>query len=349
MVKPPNPFNPNQPIDPDYFQGRLDEIRRVIAALVQTRNGKTQHILISGERGIGKTSLAIYTRHTAISPNAVLKTDFKFACAYYTVERGQNIADVCQGLTSKLLESVDQSIAKKCFEKMKLLKLHFGVHVPGVGEISVEPGTEKETKARLYGDFEKAVKQAWESIKETHNGILLILDEIHNLDSFEGVGSFFKVVSEAWAVDGYRNAMFAVVGLPQLATEISKDDPSAPRIFTYVELARMTEDESLAVIHRCLSETEKTIDDAAANWLVKLSGGYPFTLSFFISLDTTHLMQTLTTKSATRTRRLAFIGASLSSKGWSSESYTNQSKASKSKKSSIPCLKTTASHRVPQL
>ena len=256
----------------------MDEIKKTIGALVQTRNGKTQHVLVTGGRGIGKTSLAIYTRHMARQPSNILGTDFHFATAYYTVERGQSLSDLCEGLTSKLLESVDRSVAEKCFEKLKTLKLHFGVHVPGVGEIAVEPDRSEQVKTRMYGDFEKGVREAWDTIKETHNGVLLILDEIHNLDSFEGVGSFFKVVSEGWAVDGYRNTMFMVVGLPEVSTDISRDDPSAPRIFTYVELTRMTETEALAVIRRCLSETSKTIDDQAAKWLVKVSGGYPFFL-----------------------------------------------------------------------
>src|SRR5580704_7970289 len=68
-------------------------------------------------------------------------------------------------------------------------------------------------------------------LHSTYNGILLVVDEIHNLKTFEGIGSFFKVVSEAWAVDGYRNTMFAVIGLPDVPVSISKDDPSAPRIF----------------------------------------------------------------------------------------------------------------------
>jgi hypothetical protein len=148
----------------------------------------------------------------------------------------------------------------------------------GVGELKVEPGQEKDVKTRLYGDFEKVVEECWDTIKETHNGILLIVDEIHNLDSFKGVGSFFKVVSEAWAVEGYRNAMFMVVGLRNISTEIGEDDPSAPRVFTYVELSRMTDEEALAVIQKCLNETSKKIDHDAAKWIVKSSGGYPFFL-----------------------------------------------------------------------
>ena len=55
MPQSANPFTPNSPIDPQYFAGRLDEVYKVQAALNQTRHGKTQHILLTGERGIGKT------------------------------------------------------------------------------------------------------------------------------------------------------------------------------------------------------------------------------------------------------------------------------------------------------
>lgn len=125
------------------------------ADTIQQQNDQWQTIL----SGIGKTSLAIYAKHVASKPNPVLKTDFRFAVAYYTVEKGQNLADVCAGLTSKLLDSVGQSMAAKCFERLKKLKLHFGVHLPGVGELKVEPGEEQHTKTRLYGDFDKAIRE----------------------------------------------------------------------------------------------------------------------------------------------------------------------------------------------
>jgi predicted ATPase len=124
MPIPSNPFTPNAPIDPRYFAGRLGEVNKVQAALNQTRHGKTQHILLTGERGIGKTSLATYTRWIAEEPNEILETDFKFATAYYTVERDQSLVDVCRGLTSKLLANIDKGIAQSCVEKLKGLKLH---------------------------------------------------------------------------------------------------------------------------------------------------------------------------------------------------------------------------------
>ncbi|MGA7793277.1 MAG: ATP-binding protein [Candidatus Acidiferrales bacterium] len=278
MAIPSNPFTPNAPIDPRYFAGRLSEITKIQAALNQTRHGKTQHILLTGERGIGKTSLATYTRWIAEEPNETLETDFKFATAYYTVERDQSLVDVCRGLTSKLLANIDKGIAQSCIEKLKGLKLHFAIHVPGIGELKVDPGETEEAQSRLYGDFEKAIEKAWDELKAAYNGILLIVDEIHNLRTFEGSGSFFKVVSEAWAVDGYRNAMFTVIGLPNVPVDISADDPSAPRVFSYVELTRLTTEESLSIIQKCLEDSGKTIESDAARTVASWSGGFPYFL-----------------------------------------------------------------------
>jgi len=274
----PNPFTPNAPMVPQYFAGRIEEVVKIQAALNQTRHSKSQHILLTGERGIGKTSLALYARYIAESPNTVLDTDFKYATAYYTVERDQTLVDVCRGLTSRLLSSIDQSLARVCVDKLKNLKLHFAVNVPGIGELKVDPEKPPEVKARLYADFEKAIEEAWDQIKGEYNGILLILDEIHNLRSFDGAGSFFKVVSEAWAVDGYRNVMFAVIGLPNVPVEISKDDPSAPRVFSYVELQRMTNGECLDILHRCTESAGKKIEADAAQSIATWSGGFPYFL-----------------------------------------------------------------------
>ena len=272
-----NPFTPHRPIDPEYFAGRISEVEKATAAINQTRHKRTQNILLTGERGIGKTSLALYARYVAAQPNEILKTDFRFATAYYTIERNQNLADVCRGLTSKLLDGVERGLAHECWEKLGKLGLHFSIYVPGIGELGVAPSPGEEQKY-LHADFVKAVEESWDALKETHNGILLIIDELHNFADFAGVGAFFKVISEAWAVDGYQQIMLLVVGLPQVSMKISKDEPSAPGIFSYVELKRMTEKESLAILNRCLSGTGKRMEDQPAKLIARRSGGFPYFL-----------------------------------------------------------------------
>ncbi len=50
-----NPFRPNSPVNPGVFVGRLEEIKRLEQALIQSRSGEPAHFMITGERGIGKT------------------------------------------------------------------------------------------------------------------------------------------------------------------------------------------------------------------------------------------------------------------------------------------------------
>lgn len=273
-----NPFTPQQPIDPEFFAGRIDEVRKISAALNQTSHGKTQHVMLTGERGIGKSSLALYGRYMAETPNEELDRDFKFATAYYTVEKNQDLVDVCRGLTSALLDNIERGLAKKCFEQIMKLGLHFSLHIPGLGEVSTSTAHGEQTEAYLQADFVKTVKELWNEIKETHNGVLLIVDEIHNLRDLSGLGSFLKVISETWTVSDYRHLMFIVVGLPHIPNRISEDDPSAPRIFSYVELKKLTQAESLAILHRCLEDTEKEIKDDAARQIAVRSGGFPYFL-----------------------------------------------------------------------
>jgi len=55
-----NPFKPNSPVNPGMFVGRIKEVETLERALLQTRVGSPNHFMITGERGIGKTSLLLY-------------------------------------------------------------------------------------------------------------------------------------------------------------------------------------------------------------------------------------------------------------------------------------------------
>src|SRR5882672_7526580 len=60
-----NPFEPFAPVSSGCFVGRLDELRRLKSALIQTTSGKPANFMLTGERGIGKTSLLNYLKYAA--------------------------------------------------------------------------------------------------------------------------------------------------------------------------------------------------------------------------------------------------------------------------------------------
>ena len=57
-----NPFKPNYPVQPGMFIGRIKEVERLESQLFQTKAGQPTNFLITGERGIGKSSLLLYKK-----------------------------------------------------------------------------------------------------------------------------------------------------------------------------------------------------------------------------------------------------------------------------------------------
>src|SRR3989339_535063 len=60
-----NPFKPGLPVPPGTFAGRINELKLLERAIIQTSYFSPQNILIIGERGIGKTSVAYVSKAIA--------------------------------------------------------------------------------------------------------------------------------------------------------------------------------------------------------------------------------------------------------------------------------------------
>ena len=57
-----SPFYPGQPVPAEFFTGRANEINRITRAIQQVELGKPQAVFLTGEYGIGKSSLAGFLR-----------------------------------------------------------------------------------------------------------------------------------------------------------------------------------------------------------------------------------------------------------------------------------------------
>jgi len=59
-MKSNSPFTPGTPVPPDLFVGRSEQIKEIKGYAIRSASGKQDNIFLTGERGIGKTSLASY-------------------------------------------------------------------------------------------------------------------------------------------------------------------------------------------------------------------------------------------------------------------------------------------------
>jgi DNA replication protein DnaC len=88
MTKENSPFTPGIPVPIDYFIGRTREIERINRAIVQTSSGRNENLFITGECGIGKSSLSVLTRYIA-------EEKYQFVGAHCYIGSATNVRDVC--------------------------------------------------------------------------------------------------------------------------------------------------------------------------------------------------------------------------------------------------------------
>jgi predicted ATPase len=58
-----SPFRPGQPVPTEFFVGRIKEIERLRSMVLASVQGRFKIWFVSGERGIGKSSLVSFVRH----------------------------------------------------------------------------------------------------------------------------------------------------------------------------------------------------------------------------------------------------------------------------------------------
>ena len=66
MVKEYSPFTPGIPVPLDFFFGRSEEIKRILSSIEKSiRINSIERLFVTGERGIGKSSICNFALHVA--------------------------------------------------------------------------------------------------------------------------------------------------------------------------------------------------------------------------------------------------------------------------------------------
>jgi AAA+ ATPase superfamily predicted ATPase len=286
-----NPFRPNSPVNPGTFVGRLNESDKLENHLLQTQAGRPVNFLLTGERGIGKTSLLVYLKYIATGAIPLQERNLSFL----VVET--DIDEVVDQLA--LVKKVELGLRKELAKTEKARQFladawKFLQRLEG-GGFSLKPQDRKDHDL-IVEEFGYSLAETVERItsakpddtfSKNYDGLLLLIDEADNSSDDLRLGSFLKLLLERLQKNGCNHVMVGLAGLPEVRNVLVNSHPSSLRIFEELPLGRLTDAEVEDVIELCLERANKenadqtSITPSAKRKLVDLSEGFPHFIQQF--------------------------------------------------------------------
>lgn len=286
-----NPFNPNGPVSPGMFVGRLNELKKLESTLVQTGAGLPVNFMLTGERGIGKTSFLNYIKWVA--DGSIPLDDQKFNFLVIETDIDQNTTQV--GLVKKIELGLKRALGKtekaRTFFKNAwdfIQKIEAAGY--GLKDNVVHDETFLEEFSYSLADTVNRVTELTTNefdLSAKYQGVLLLIDEADKCAKELDLGTFVKLLLERLQRQKCQKFMIGLAGLPDLRNVLNDSHPSSLRIFEQVPLERLSDPDINQVIDiglekaKELNGIEINIEEDARKSLIGLSEGYPHFIQQF--------------------------------------------------------------------
>lgn len=278
-----NPFRPGSPVPPGVFAGRIAELTQIVRAVIQTQSGQPQNILITGERGIGKTSIAHFTKALVEGqiewPFDPSLNVAKMTSAYIAVQKNTEPVVV----VSEVIRELEHQLSTFKWAREALdsfTKTFSEITVAGTG---FKLRNKSEVTAHtIYSEAQRSIRVLCEKYTNTASSdkpswICITIDELDRMNSFEGFSSFWKTLMERLAADQASRLMLVFVGMPEVQDFLADDHPSLLRIFSPIYLDKMPEAEAQSLIKVTLKKgvPQKTMSEEAIRKVLFYSENFP--------------------------------------------------------------------------
>lgn len=224
------------PVDEeDLFAGRSAEVRKIVEAVVS----KSKHVVLFGERGIGKTSL------TNVFWKRFSKTLRSFIIA--RIQAGPH--DTFSTLWGRALEELHAA----------------GVNSGKAEYVNFNPQQEVLTPSQIRRELQKCGANALP---------IIIVDEYSEVIDENAKRLTANLIKEFY--DFTVTTTVILVGVAENISELIEDHSSIDRAIVEIPLSRMSQDELKEIIQKRANRTEMTFSPDAIWTIIVLSRGLPY-------------------------------------------------------------------------
>ena len=240
-------FTPSTPVNPNFFCGRTNEVDRILSSVVSSKN----HILLYGDRGVGKTSLAKYT--------CVVLSDNGYKEHFIEVRCGKE--DSFGSIINVILQKAGRQIQ---ISRTTSTSTNGTLKIVGASHSTTE-------EIAVYADFNSP---AWAAEKLRDLNAIILIDEFDTLREKidkEKFAQLIKLLS-----DTQSPCVLMIVGISLSAAELLEGHHSVARILSEIFLSRMLDSDLIEIITKGEERTQLHFAETVKTAIVQNSVGFPY-------------------------------------------------------------------------
>lgn len=261
-----SPFYPGQPVPVDLFVGREIEVERIIRAAVQVAAGKPQAVFITGEYGIGKSSLAKIVRVIAQQDPGLLGFHVMLGTA-------NSLEDIATCTVQTVVES--SGVKSNTTESIRKFLAEYIDQFTLIG-IKVRLDKLRKDAVDISRGYLPFLRSIHEQAKSDYKGLMLILDEINSMAGKPSFGAFLKnLVDENALSDHPLPLLLILCGTDERRREIIAHHRPVERIFEVAHIDVMSTEEMIEFFQRAFGQVNMRVEESGLHFLCHYSGGLP--------------------------------------------------------------------------
>jgi len=274
-----NPYSPGAGVRPTELAGRDGELEAFDVLSARAEAGRPdQGIVFSGLRGVGKTVLL-----NELLANA---RDRGWIAAKVEADLGADRVpfrnQVAGALNQALRHARGRGESSGFFRRALATFKSFSLTASPDGSFSigidVDPERGRGDTGSILADLTDLAIDLGDAARDLGVGAVLFVDEMQQL-SLEELGALCQACHEA----AQRRLPFFVVaaGLPNLPARLSEAKSYSERLFRYVRIDRLSDDDARRALTRPAEEEHVAWSAEAVDAVVGASGGYPYFVQQF--------------------------------------------------------------------
>lgn len=265
-----SPFQPSTPVKPEFLKGREEIIRQILRYLNKSMKCDVQHFFLTGQRSMGKTSIAEFIIEEIKKFNIV---------SIYVSNKNNNSVD---SLVSSIMKALINKLPPK--SRTEKVKSWFGNHVSEVNihGTKLKFNLDKFKEEDIKNNFLDYLSMSYDDLKSEYDAMFIVIDDINGLSNSREFVDWYKQFADTVAVDeSYQLPVyFLLEGYPEKFDDLVELEPSFGRIFHYADVGLLDDDEIKNFFEDTFNTTNISIDDDALNFMTEYSSGMPLTMQF---------------------------------------------------------------------